>query len=73
MCLDSSVAFLISLNIKNIKKRSTIFDISIPRRDSHTQQNISPNGFSLEQSCDLVEKKLRYPLPRHSFKAGDVS
>jgi hypothetical protein len=21
----------------------------------------------------LVEKKLRYPLPRHSFNAGDVS
>ena len=56
-----------------MQKRSTTFDINIPRRDSHVQQNISPNWFSLEQSCDLVEKKLRYPLPRHSFNAGDVS
>ena len=73
MCLDCSVALLISLKIKNIQKRSTTFDINIPRRDSHIQQNISPNWISFEQSCDLVEIKLRYPLPRHSFNAGDVS
>ena len=72
MFLDSSVDLLISLKNQKIQKASTTSDINIESRDSQVQQNISYSWFSFEQSC-LLGKKLRYPLPRHSFNSGDLS
>ena len=55
-----------------MQKTSMTFDINIESRDNQVQQNISPNWFS--GHCTSVgEKKLRYPLPRHSFNAVDLS
>ena len=72
MFLDSSVAMLISLKNQKIQKTSITSDCNIKSRDSQDQQNISFSWFSFEQSCTLG-KKLRYPLPRHSFNSGDLS
>ena len=67
MCLDSSVVLLISLKQKKIQKISMTSDIIIRSTEYQVQQNISLSWFSFEQNCNLVGKKLRYPLPRHSF------
>ena len=56
-----------------MQKTSIIFDITIPCRDSQVQQNIWTIWFSFEQSSTFVEKNLRYPLPRHSFSALELS
>ena len=46
-----------------------ISDKIITVKKNHIQQKT----FSLEQNCNLVEKKFRYPLPRHLFNAVEVS
>ena len=46
-----------------------ILDKTITVKENHTQQKM----FSLEQIWNLVEKKFRYPLPRHLFNSAEVS
>ena len=46
-----------------------ILDKTITVKENHTQQKT----FSLEQNWNLVEKKLRYPLPRQLFNAAELS
>ena len=46
-----------------------ISDKTITLKENHIQQKIFP----LEQIWNLVEKKFRYPLPRHLFNSAEVS
>ena len=44
-------------------------DKTITVKENHTKQK----KFSLEQNWNLVEKKVRYPLPRQLFNAVELS
>ena len=48
-------------------------EVHIENKDNHVQQKIFENESSWEQYWILVEKKFRYPLPRHSFKLTELS
>ena len=50
-----------------------ISDKTITIKEVQTQQNKSSNTFPREQNWTLVERKNRYPLPRHLFNNVDLS
>ena len=50
-----------------------ISDKTITVKENHAQQNTFKNMFPLEQNWTLVERKYRYPLPRHLFNNVDLS
>ena len=56
-----------------MQKTSTTFDINIESRANQVPQSILPNSFSVHLTNVGETKKLRYPLPRHSFSAAELS
>ena len=49
------------------------FELPIDNIVSQAQHKQFLYGLSSEQNWALVEKKLRYPLPRQMFREGDLS
>ena len=56
-----------------MQKTSTTFDINIESRANQVRQSILPNWFPVHLTNVGENRKLRYPLPRHSFNAADLS